>query len=237
MKRAALVAGLVAALLGTAPAAAQTGDYTPVVGGGSFNSAPILEPGRYRDTVLPEEYLYYGVRVQAGQRLHIVGNVELPAGYLLDLGVPFVAINVEAPDRTILVADGKTNMDAEDLKRADFTAPSATTGAAAVRSSEVSWTGPGVYYVSVYAPFSSSGDVPKVELPFHFELAVEGAAVPEPASTPVATPTPRATASARPTPAATPAAGGGASAGVVAGFGVGALLIGALGGVVLRRRR
>ena len=27
---------------------------TPVVGGGSFNAAPVLEPGRYRDTVLPD---------------------------------------------------------------------------------------------------------------------------------------------------------------------------------------
>ena len=29
------------------------------MGGGSFNAAPLLEPGRYRDTLLPGEYLYY----------------------------------------------------------------------------------------------------------------------------------------------------------------------------------
>ena len=44
---------------------------TPVVGGGSFNAAPILEPGSYRDTILPDEYLYYGFRLEAGQRLRV----------------------------------------------------------------------------------------------------------------------------------------------------------------------
>ena len=47
---------------------------TPVVGAGSFTTAPILEPGSYRDTVLPEEYLYYGVRV--GGRAAPAGDAE-----------------------------------------------------------------------------------------------------------------------------------------------------------------
>ena len=41
-----LVLGAVLALVLAAPAAAQTSVGTPVVGGGSFNTAPILEPGR-----------------------------------------------------------------------------------------------------------------------------------------------------------------------------------------------
>ena len=27
--------------------------------------------------MLPEEYLYYGVRLEAGQRLHVTANAEL----------------------------------------------------------------------------------------------------------------------------------------------------------------
>ena len=71
-RRATLAAAVVAALLAAAPAAAQ--DAAPVVGAGSFTDAPIIEPGTYRDTVLPEEYLYYGVRVGAGQRLRVTLN-------------------------------------------------------------------------------------------------------------------------------------------------------------------
>ncbi len=60
----AVLAVLVAMLLTAAPASAQT--YAPVVGAGSFTTAPILKPGAYRDTILPEEYLYYGVRSRPG---------------------------------------------------------------------------------------------------------------------------------------------------------------------------
>ena len=46
--------------------AAPAGAQAPVVGGGSFNAAPILEPGAYRDTILPHEYLYYGFSSSPG---------------------------------------------------------------------------------------------------------------------------------------------------------------------------
>ena len=55
----------------------RTTTATPVVGGGSFNVAPILEPGPYRDTILPEEYLYYGFRLAAGQRLRVTLPPEI----------------------------------------------------------------------------------------------------------------------------------------------------------------
>ena len=63
-------------LLGAAPAAAQDpGARTPAIGGGSFNAAPLLEPGLYRDTILPDEFLYYGVALQVGQRLHVRARI------------------------------------------------------------------------------------------------------------------------------------------------------------------
>ena len=90
-----LVAAVVA-LLVASPAMAQ--DAAPVVGAGSFTSAPILEPGTYRDTVLPEEYLYYGVRVGAGQRLRVTLEAGLDPRELADLGLAYVQVNLHGPD-------------------------------------------------------------------------------------------------------------------------------------------
>ena len=40
---------------------------TPIVGGGSFNTAPLLEPGRYADTVAAGETVYWKVELAKGQ--------------------------------------------------------------------------------------------------------------------------------------------------------------------------
>jgi hypothetical protein len=231
----AVLALAVLALALPAAAPAQDGAYTPIVGAGSFNAAPMLEPGRYRDTVLPEEYLYYAVRVQPGQSLHVTANSELDSDAWSALNVAFVTVNVAAPDRKEIASDidGDQNFTSADEDPADFTTEPATT-VAGEDSSEVAWTGPGVYFISFYPAFVGSGEPPKAEIPFHFEVALEGDAEPEPAATPVATAKPKAT--------ATPVAddddgGGGASPALAAGFGVGGLLVGAVAGLALVRRR
>ena len=71
---------------------ARSLNATPVVGGGSFNAAPILEPGRYRDTILPAEYLYYGVRVRrraSAPGMSTVDDRALATPIWGDLGVQF----------------------------------------------------------------------------------------------------------------------------------------------------
>jgi hypothetical protein len=224
---------LVFALAPAAPAAAQD-EYTPIVGSGSFNAAPLLEPGRYRDTVLPEEYLYYAVRVGPGQSLHVTANSELDEEAWQDLTVAFVKVNVAAPDRKEIDSDidgDQTFTSARDSP-ADFTTPPATT-VADEDDTEVAWTGPGVYFISVYPAYVGGGDPPKAEIPFHFEVALEGQAQTEPSATPVATPTPKATATATPAPEED---GGGTSPAMAAGFGVAGLALGALAGFALRRR-
>ena len=62
MRRVALAC---AALL-TAPAAAHAQQATPVVGGGSFNTAPMLKTGRYADTVAAGETVYWKVEHAQG---------------------------------------------------------------------------------------------------------------------------------------------------------------------------
>src|SRR5262249_32745094 len=69
--RRAAAAAAVVTLLAPGVAAAQQSGARPAVGGGSFNDAPLLAPGRYSDTIRLGERLYYGFAVKAGQRLHV----------------------------------------------------------------------------------------------------------------------------------------------------------------------
>ncbi|MCR6032575.1 VWA domain-containing protein [Nocardioides sp. zg-579] len=82
------------------PAPAQ-GDGTPVVGGGGFSDAPVLEDGTYRETLLPGEQVFYRVPVDWGQSATV--TVDLPApGEVVRLSSTSY-INVQAdlftPDR------------------------------------------------------------------------------------------------------------------------------------------
>jgi hypothetical protein len=227
MKAAAVAHGL--ALVLAAPAAAQT-PPTPVVGGGSFNAAPILQPGSYSDTVLPAEYIYYAIRVRAGQRLRLSGATGLDATDLLHLGVPAVHLTIHSPTRMDVspFSGGQAEADIGDPGGASFTGP--TVEPAGDSDTDGPWTGPGIYFLSVQAVYRGTAlDPPRAEIPFHFTVSVEGAVQP--------TPTPVRTATARPAATATPARSGGGGAGAAAGVGVGGLLIGLIAGLVLRRAR
>jgi hypothetical protein len=231
--RAALSATVVALLLGAAPASAQ--DPDPVVGAGSFTTAPILEPGRYRDTVLPEEYLYYGVRVEAGQRLHVTLEPGMTTGELSDLGVAFVQVNLHGPDRSQLFeATGPDGSAGSDSAPADTVSPVARSLEQARTSVSSGWQGAGVYFIAVYAPFVGAGELTKAEIPITFTVAVEGQAQAEPSPTPTPSPTPEA--SAAPPAQNDEPADDDAKPAVAAAAGVGGLLVGVVGGIVLRRR-
>jgi hypothetical protein len=56
------------------PAAGQR--VGQVEGGGSFNDAPIVAPGRYTDTIRPKERLFYAIEVQPGQKLKARAVIE-----------------------------------------------------------------------------------------------------------------------------------------------------------------
>jgi hypothetical protein len=79
----AIVAVAAASALLSAPAAAQS----PIAGGGSFNDAPVLEPGRYADTLRGGEQLFYGVELQPGQSVQASGTVtgRSTTSYFMDL--------------------------------------------------------------------------------------------------------------------------------------------------------
>jgi len=75
------LAGLIV-LAGLLPAAASAQDPAgggapkPIVGGGSFNTAPLLEPGRYTDTVAAGEAVYWRVKLAKGQILEATATVD-----------------------------------------------------------------------------------------------------------------------------------------------------------------
>ena len=70
--RLALGASLTLALTAQ-PVAAQR--VTPVRGGGSFSEAPVLEAGRYTDSIRMSEELFYAVELAAGQTLKVTARL------------------------------------------------------------------------------------------------------------------------------------------------------------------
>lgn len=239
MRRALAIA--VAALLAAAAPAAAQDEPEPVIGGGSFNAAPLLEPGAYRDTVLTGEYLYYAIAVRPGQRIHVRARVVDidPAAY--DRATSLFTINLHTPQReevTPVVDEdvaGNGNTDPgsitdanlDERLRWDFYGPRARPFATA--SGDSVYDGPGTWYVSLHPV--RVGKRPQVELPVELQLEVDGDAVEE---EPDARPEP----SPAPAPAATPGDGGddGPSPLAVVGLGALGLVVGLGAGTALGRR-
>jgi len=228
---------LAAMVLLAAPAAAGAQASAPreaVVGGGSFADAPLLESGRYRDTILPGERLFYGVRLQPGQRLRVRAKLDIDPGEVdTDTAAGF-AIGMQTPLREVItetdedIAGNSTVGDVEDDYNVVFPpalAPSAT------QDGIGGYFGPGIWYPSLF--LSSVLRRPaKAEFPVEFEFEVIGE--PQPDASPEPTP-------AEPTPTPEPPEseeeGDGASAGAIAGIGLLGLLAGLVGGGLAARRR
>ena len=226
----------VLALLAVASPAAAQDDYEPVVGGGSFNAAPLMESGRYRDTLLPTEYLYYAFRLEPGQRLHVTANGDMPIQDFQRLGLSDITANLHSPTRSRYLGtpdfDVRGNFRVEGDPPLDITGPTVT--AEEDTRNNGPWYGPGVAYLAFYAIYTgAAGDPPRAEVPFHFEVEIQGTAQSTPTPSPSPTPSPTAT----PTPEPVIEDDDGVKPAVAAGFGVGGLLIGVIAGILLWRRR
>ena len=228
---------LAAMLLLAAPAAAgaqSSGPREPVVGGGSFANAPLLEPGRYRDTILPGERLYYGVRLEAGQRLRVRAKLDVKPGEVDTETAAGFAIGLQTPLREVItdtdedITGNSTVGNVDDDFNVIF--PPAV-ALSATRDNIGDFRGPGVWYPSLYLP-SVQRKPAKVEFPVEFELEVIGEpqqdADPDPTPGKEATPAPEEQAEDD---------GGRTSAGAVAGIGLLGLLVGLVGGGFAARRR
>ena len=224
----ALAAALALALAAPAAAGAQPPQGEPVVGGGSFAEAPVIESGRFRDTMLPGERLFYGVRLEPGQRLRVAAQLDVEAGSIdTDTAAGF-AVGLQTPLREVITetdSGGSTVGSADD--RIDVTFPPAL-AASGARDRSGAYFGPGVWYLSLYLS-SLQREPARVEFPVEFELEVMGD--PQPDASPEPTP-------AKATPTREPEAGedGGTSPIAVAGIGIAGLLVGLVGGGLVGRR-
>jgi hypothetical protein len=242
MSRAVGVAVALALLAAAAPARAQSGGAAnPVVGGGSFNAAPLLEPGIYRDTVLSGEYLYYAIPLEAGQRLHVRARILDMDAETWDRATAAFSINLHTPQREPVgspvdedvAGNGNTDpgsitdANLDERLRWDFYGPRARPFATA--SGDSVYDGPGTWYVSLHPV--RVGKRPQVELPVELQLEVDGDAVEE-------EPDARLEPSPAPAPAATPGDGGddGPSPLAVVGLGALGLVVGLGAGTALGRR-
>ncbi len=235
--RRALALAVALALLAPAAAAAQQSAATPVVGGGSFANAPLIEPGAYRDTLLPGERLFYGIKLEAGQKLHVTGQLDVEEGALdSDIASSF-SIGIETPLREVEVLDlvdddisGNTSVTAgANNEKLDFvSAP--VLAASGARDGTGNYRGPGIWYVSLYLS-STEEDPARVEVPVNLTLEVQGS--PQPDASPEPTP-----AKATPAPSKDSDSGGdGPSLVAVIGLGLVGVLVGLALGALFGRRR
>jgi len=231
-----LALALTCLLLLAAPAAAGAQSAParePVVGGGSFANAPLIEPGRYRDTILPGERLYYAIRLQAGQQLRVRAKLDVEPGEVDDEVADGFSIGMQTPLREVVIdtdEDRTGNSTVGNVEDAfDVVYPKVVAASAAGQSG--AYMAPGVYYPSLYL-IADERKPAKVELPVEFELEVIGD--PQPDASPEPTPGKKAT----PAPEKeSEDDGGGASAGAAAGIGLLGLLAGLIGGGLAARRR
>lgn len=233
-----LVVCCVLVLLAPAAAAAQQ-QNTPVVGGGSFANAPLVEPGAYRDTLLPGERLFYRIKMEAGQKLHVTAQLDIEQGTLdSDIASAF-SVGIETPLREVEVLDlvdddisGNSSITAgANADKIDFVS-TPVLAASGARDGTGNYRGPGTWYVSLY--LSSTEEEPaRVEVPVNFSLDVQGS--PQPDASPEPTP---GKAAAAPSDDDSGDDGGGPSLVAVVGLGLVGVLVGlALGALLGRRSR
>ncbi len=198
MRRAsALLAAAVLAL--PAPALAQGGAAKPVVGGGSFNTAPLLGPGTYDDTVAAGETAYWKVRLAKGQVLRVKATVDtsqiqtdpLAEGFDKGLANLTYFLDIFSPLREQLSEESGGTYDAASARLEGSPDAGAKTGTAtgprvlgfeqilASDYNEDKFPAPGEWYVSLNAADTATfpAEVP-AELPVELQVEVIGRAQP-----------------------------------------------------------
>ena len=169
-----------------AGARAQTA-RAPVVGGGSYNDAPLLDPGSFSDTVLPGERLFYGFKLEAGQRLHVTARLRGVSDDAFKDVADVWAVGIETPLREVEIQDlvdrdvtGNGTLTGTGTARIEFVSEPALTMSAA-REEDQTYRGPGTWFVNVYVATTKTDPVRR-ELPVDLDVAVEGDAAggPEP---------------------------------------------------------
>ncbi|HET6546842.1 MAG TPA: hypothetical protein VFG79_00205 [Solirubrobacter sp.] len=199
------------------PAAAHAQEGTPVVGGGSFNTAPPIKPGAYSDTVAAGETVYWKVALQKGQILHARATVDTSeietdvtaSDYEEGLDNLDYQLDIYSPLREPLSSDldyrdSSTGLEGDDeagAKTGEAVGPRAL-GYEQILATDYGndkFPGPGDWYISLSAGDSDifPAEVP-AELPIKLEITLEGRPEPSSADFAAKLPAPTATPTAAP---------------------------------------
>jgi len=171
---------LIAALAGLALTAAPAGAQTPIAGGGSFNNAPVLEPGRYTDTLRGGEQLFYAVELKPGQKLNAGATVKgrTESSY-------FMRLEIYNPLREDDVFDGQqTAAYGQNDRSASLRVEGQRVGEDDGGTSDRLYAEPGTYYVSLAAG-DQGNNLEAEQFDTSIDLQVTGEIIP--AATPTAT--------------------------------------------------
>jgi hypothetical protein len=213
-----LVLGVLALLVAAPSAAAQS----PIAGGGSFNDAPVLAPGRYQDTLRGGEQLFYAVSLKPGQKvtagLTVKGRTD--SSY-------FMKLALYNPLREKDVFDGEqTEPYGQTDRSASMRVEGKTVGEENGGTTDRIYSEPGTYYISVAAD-DAGQNAEADQFDTLLDLQVTGTPIPTP--TPTKTPEAAATAES----GETAGLGGGGDGGGGSGeLGIAIVLGLALGGLV-----
>ena len=221
--RVVLAMALVLAL--AAPASAQS----PIAGGGSFNDAPVLAPGKYKDTLRGGEQLFYAVTLKPGQQLTAGATVSgrTESSY-------FMRMSIYSPLREKDVFKGtQTDSYASSDKSVSLRVEGQRVGEKGGGNSDTVYSEPGTFYVSVAAD-DQGRNLEADQFDTLIDLQVTGNVIPTP--TPTATAKPAATVESGQT-AGLGGGGGGGGSGELGMTIVLALTLGGLVGFGVRRLR
>lgn len=213
-----LVLGVLTLLVAAPSAAAQS----PIAGGGSFNDAPVLAPGRYQDTLRGGEQLFYAVSLKPGQKvtagLTVKGRTD--SSY-------FMKLALYNPLREKDVFDGEqTEPYGQTDRSASMRVEGKTVGEENGGTTDRIYSEPGTYYISVAAD-DAGQNAEADQFDTLLDLQVTGTPIPTP--TPTKTPEAAATAES----GETAGLGGGGDGGGGSGeLGIAIVLGLALGGLV-----
>ena len=174
-----LLLALVAVLVLAAPASAQA----PIAGGGSFNDAPVLAPGRYKDTLRGGEQLFYAVELKPGQKLTAGLTVKgrTDSSY-------FMKLALYSPLREKDVFDGEeTEPYGQSDRSASMRVEGKPVGEENTGVQSDIYSEPGTYYISVAAD-DAGGNPVADQFDSILDLQVTGEiiATPTPTKTPEA---------------------------------------------------
>jgi hypothetical protein len=151
-----------------------------VEGGGSFNDAPVVKPGRYTDTLRGTETLFYAIEVKRGQKLAATATVSGSTDTTYT-----VRLQIYSPARE---GDGLGGQDSTSFTSFDdsvsLDVAGQTVGETGTSGAEY-YQVSGTYYVGLSATSSDTRFAPP-QFDTQLQFDVTGVAQPEPTATPAA---------------------------------------------------